>query len=279
MHVKIWGCRGSLPVSGPDFQTYGGSTSCVEVRTSDDTLIVLDAGTGIRSLGLDLQGKKAKSVHLLITHLHLDHIMGIGFFMPLWNEEINLNVWGPPSQFRSFQEQLVRYVSPPLFPIHIGDAPDSLSIHDVPDDEWQIGSATVTAAAVQHHGPTIGYRITDDGRSFTYLPDHEPARGISWDKADPTRLSGYRLAHDADVLIHDAQYSVDEYQARVGWGHSSIEDAVRFAEAVRTKQLMMFHHDPMNPDARLEELHTEAVGFSRDKLEIALTREAMEFEV
>ncbi|MEO7803746.1 MAG: MBL fold metallo-hydrolase [Actinomycetota bacterium] len=279
MHVKIWGCRGSLPTTGPDTLRYGGDTACVEVNAADGSLIILDAGTGIRSLGISLQRDLPRTVHLLFTHLHLDHLIGFGFFAPLWSETVDIHIWGPPSPFRSFEELLVRYVSPPLFPVHIGDMPSHLTIHDVTAEQWQVGSATISADPVQHQGPTIGYRISENGRSLAYLPDHEPARGADLTEKDPDWLSGNALAQDVDVLIHDAQYTKGEYQQRVGWGHSSVEDVVKFAHLTRAKHLIMFHHDPLHGDDQLDSLQREARSLARDGLTADLAREFMEFDL
>lgn len=254
MQARIWGCRGSLASPGPDTVRYGGNTSCVEIRV-DDQIIVLDAGTGIRPLGLTFEEDPPKVVHLLLTHLHLDHLEGLGFFAPLWDKRVDLHIWGPRSSVRSLEDRISKYLSPPLFPVRLGDIPSSPVFHNVPTTEWEIGSAKITAGPVKHPDPTVGYRIQHNGKSFAYIPDHEPARGgLDLMKAESRWLSGYQIAAGADVLLHDSQYTEEEYSVRQGWGHSAVKDTMAFGAITGVKRLVMFHHDPMHTDDELEEL-------------------------
>lgn len=252
MRAKIWGCRGSLAAPGPDTVRYGGNTSCVEVRPSDGSLIILDAGTGLRNLGVSLAAEMPPVVHLFLSHLHLDHLEGLGFFAPLWSAEVDFHVWGPPSPTKSLEERIARYLSPPLFPVHLAEVPSRPIFHDIPDDEWRVGAARVRAEPISHQGPTVGYRISENGRSLAYLPDHEPVRGGDLRDVDPEWISGHALAQGADVLLHDSQYFEDEYPAKVGWGHSSVDHVVSFGRIAGVKRLILFHHDPLHTDARLE---------------------------
>ena len=258
MRARIWGCRGSLATPGPDTIGYGGNTPCVEVRADDETIVVLDAGTGIRLLGQRLANRPSCVIHLLLTHLHLDHVEGLRFFVPLWKPDTRLHVWGPRSQRWSLRERIARYFSPPFFPIELRDVPSSVSFHDVPDHEWQIGSLRVTAGAVSHPGPTVGFRLEQGGGSLAYIPDHEPVVGGGLDDYAADWISGLPLASGADVLLHDAQYSEAEYPERVGWGHSSVAAAAAFARAAGVGQLVLFHHDPLHGDAELELLEDRA---------------------
>lgn len=253
MQAKIWGCRGSLAAPGPETVKYGGNTSCVEVRPDEGPLIILDAGSGIQRLGLALGGQ-ATTVHLFLTHLHLDHLLGLGFFSPLWNPELDLHIWGPPSPVHSVEERIARYMSPPLFPVHLFDIPTRPTFHNAPTEAWEIGSARVQAQPVTHRGPTVGYRIEDGGQTMTYIPDHEPALGVDLTDVEPEWVSGYSLAAGTDVLLHDAQYTSEEYSGRIGWGHSSVEHVVEFARLSGAKQLVMFHHDPLHSDDQLNEM-------------------------
>jgi phosphoribosyl 1,2-cyclic phosphodiesterase len=260
VRAQIWGCRGSLATPGRETVRYGGNTSCVELRAGDGTLIVLDAGTGIRPLGRALAVEAPATIHLLLTHLHLDHIEGFPFFAPVWRPETELHVWGPPSPVRSLEERIARYVSPPLFPRQLADVPARLRFHDVPDEEWAIGGVSVLAHLISHPGPTVGYRLSENGRSLAYIPDHEPALGVDDLTAiSPEWVSGYALAVGVDVLLHDAQYSAEEYSARVGWGHSKVDDAVTFALCAGAGRLVLFHHDPLHTDSDLDALLASAV--------------------
>jgi phosphoribosyl 1,2-cyclic phosphodiesterase len=280
LRVTIWGCRGSLATPGPGTVRYGGNTSCLEVRLGDGTLLVLDAGTGIHPLGLELGPDVPRTIHLLLTHLHFDHLEGLGFFAPLWVAETDLHLWGPPSPVRSLEERIARYFSPPLFPVQLSDVPAQMTFHDVPDEEWEIGSARLLAQPVSHPGPTVGYRLSEDGRSLAYIPDHEPALGVDLSTVAPEWMSGYALAEGVDFLLHDSQYSEDEYPARAGWGHSSVEQAVAFARISHARRLLMFHHDPDHGDEDLEGLLRRAGELWGDEGEPPLLAyEGLEFKL
>jgi phosphoribosyl 1,2-cyclic phosphodiesterase len=254
VRARIWGCRGSLAAPGAETVRYGGNTSCVEVRLEDDSIIILDAGTGIRPLGLTLRQELPRTIHLFLTHLHLDHLEGLGFFGPLWVPNVDLHIWGPPSPLRSLDRRISRYLSPPLFPIHLQDIPAHPTFHDVPDDDWKIGGALIRARPVSHRGPTVGYRISENGQTLAYIPDHEPALGVDLRTVEPEWVSGHAVAHEADILLHDSQYTEDEYLQRIGWGHSSTTHVVTFAEICDVRRLVMFHHDPLHSDDQLEEI-------------------------
>lgn len=252
MRAKVWGCRGSLAAPGPETIRYGGNTSCLEVRPSDDRLLVIDAGTGIRSLGVSMGSDHPKRIDILLSHLHLDHIEGLGFFMPLWDHEAEIHIWGPPSPTRTLREGMARYFSPPLFPVHLDDIPSKIEFHDVPNDEWDLGEAHIRSQPVNHPGPTLGYRIEESGRVLTYISDHEPAMGVDLRSVSPDWISGYSLAYQADLLFHDCQYTEEEYPHRVGWGHSSVAHTSTFAQLTKVRRLMLFHHDPLHSDQHLE---------------------------
>jgi phosphoribosyl 1,2-cyclic phosphodiesterase len=258
MQVRIWGCRGSLAAPGADTVRYGGNTSCVEVRLASGHALVLDAGTGMRPLGVAMQQDLPVDLHILLTHLHLDHLQGLGFFRPLFSPGLDIQIWGPTSPVQQLEERIARYLSPPLFPVHLDDVPSNLSFHDAPETAVTIGSATVRAGKVTHQGPTVGYRIEEDGQALVYLPDHEPAIGTDLTTLSADWMSGYDLARDADLLLHDAQYHDHEYGAHVGWGHSSITDTIEFANKSGVGRVMLFHHDPYHDDDDLEELLVEA---------------------
>lgn len=257
MDVTFWGCRGSLAVPGPETVRYGGNTSCLEVRLDDGTLLVLDAGTGVRPLGLRLADHDGPT-HLLLTHLHLDHLEGLAFFMPIWSEGHDVHIWGPRSSLESLEDRIARYFSPPLFPIDIHDIPANISFHDAPEEPWTIGGAEIEAHPVTHPGPTVGYRVTGDGVTLAYIPDHEPALGGHLEALPPEWISGFAVADGADVLLHDSQYFEDEYETRVGWGHSTVAAAVAFARAAGVGRLVLFHHDPLHTDDDLDVLEARA---------------------
>jgi phosphoribosyl 1,2-cyclic phosphodiesterase len=252
MLVRIWGCRGSLATPGRETLRYGGNTSCVEVECGDGTRVIFDAGTGIRALGRRLAANGTDPIHLCLTHLHLDHIEGIGFFAPIFNPEQEVHLWGPRSSVRSLDERLARYLSAPLFPVELSDLPATFSFHDVEDEPWEIGGARLEAAAISHPGATVGYRIEADGRSLAYLPDHEPAVGVELERLTSDWVSGFALAEGVDMLIHDAQYTDAEYLDHVGWGHSSVSQAISFGRMTAVRQMLLFHHDPLHSDDDLD---------------------------
>jgi phosphoribosyl 1,2-cyclic phosphodiesterase len=251
VRVTLWGTRGSLAAPGPETVRYGGNTACVEVRGKRNALLVLDAGTGIQRLGAMVRGGRGR-IDLLLTHLHMDHIQGLGFFEPLYERGREIHIWGPPSPTLDLRTRLARYLSPPLFPVRLRDLPCRLTLHNVPPERFEVGGLEVEAALVCHPGSTVGYRISEGTRSLAYLPDHEPALGLREFPGEPEWTSGFDLAAGADLLIHDAQYTTEEYQKRVGWGHSSIRDAIAFATVAGARRFVPFHHDPTHDDAMLD---------------------------
>jgi phosphoribosyl 1,2-cyclic phosphodiesterase len=278
VRVTLWGTRGSLATPGPETVRYGGNTSCVEVRGANGTVLILDAGTGIRRLGASV-GPDAGRVDLLLTHLHMDHIQGLGFFRPLDQPGQEVHIWGPPSTTLDLRARLGRYLSPPLFPVRLRDLPCRLTLHDVPLGEFDIGGLKIIAALVCHPGPTVGYRISEDGVSIAYLPDHEPALGAHQfpDKTD--WISGFDLAEGVDLLIHDAQYDSAEYAQHVGWGHSAIAHTLGFAARAGVKRLVTFHHDPGHDDTALDRIIEEARGSADLPFELIPGTEGARFDL
>jgi len=278
MKVKLWGTRGSLPSPGVETARYGGNTSCVEVRGKDGTVLVIDAGTGIRRLGNDLPAD-LRRIDILLSHLHMDHVQGLGFFAPLFRDGLEVHLWGPASPTAGLRLRLQRYLSPPLFPVHLRDLPCALTLHQVPCDEVQIGELAVSSALICHPGPTVGYRIRSPAGVLTYMSDHEPALGVENFPREREWTSGYGLAAGADLLLHDAQYSAEEYSERVGWGHSAIEHTVKFAELAGARHLVTFHHDPSHDDWHLDQLTAHAAELASGDLSISPGTEGSVFHI
>ncbi len=263
MKVKVWGARGSVPAPGPETMRYGGNTSCLQVTLSDGTPLILDAGTGIRTLGLACPAPM-NQFPILLTHLHLDHIQGLLFFAPSFQPENNLTIWGPSAGEASLEDRIARYISAPLSPVEVRELPCHVSFRDSPTTEWEIGPARIQAASVTHRGPTLGYRITDGDESLCYIPDHEPVLGGPLDECDPEWISGFELAQGVDLLVHDCQYRDEEYPTHVGWGHSSITDALHFCRRVEARNVLLFHHDPLHSDEMLDAVGELAAEYWSD---------------
>ena len=253
MKVTFFGTRGSQPTPGHDTVRYGGNTSCVELRVTDGSVLVLDAGTGLRTLGLQLT-PDIKRVDLLLTHLHMDHIQGLGFFSALFQPDFEVHLWGPGSASADLRTRLTKYMSPPLFPVRLPELPCDLHVHDVGDAPFEVPGARVQAALVCHPGATVGYRVETDDASLTYLSDHEPALACHRFAEEPMWCSGHDLAMGVDVLVHDAQYDDAEYEQRVGWGHSTLQHALEFAQLAGVRALVPFHYDPAHDDDMLDAL-------------------------
>ena len=260
MKLKVWGARGSVPTPGAAMDRFGGNTSCVEVLLRSGERLILDAGTGIRALGFAVRPDSGP-LNILLTHLHLDHIQGLMFFAPFFRADSRIRIWGPSSPDASLEQRIARYISAPLSPVEVRELPSHVSFLDAPPTRWEIGGATISAGGVTHRGPTLGYRIEDGDETLCYIPDHEPALAESIAEVGTEWISGFDLAHGADLLIHDCQYADGEYPEHVGWGHSGISDAMTFAARAEPARTMMFHHDPMHTDEALLELH----GLARER--------------
>ena len=277
MRVCLWGTRGSIASAGPDTVAYGGNTSCIELEAADGTVLILDAGTGVRRVGDTYH--EPRRLDILLTHLHMDHIQGLGFFGPFFRDDFDVHIWGPPSTTQDLRTRLTRYLSPPLFPVRLRDVAARLQLHDVPAEPFQLGGLTVCARTVIHPGPTLGYRVSDGRATVVYLPDHEPALGTGSFPDAPEWTSGHELARSADLLIHDAQYTPEEYAQRQGWGHSRTGDAVGLAAQAEARRLVTFHHDPAHDDEELDAMLEEARGLAPDGLEVLPGREGDTFRI
>ena len=280
MKIRIWGSRGSIASPGPETIRYGGNTSCIELRGDDGETIVLDAGTGARPLGEALMEEPPHRIDLFLTHLHVDHLEGLGMFAPIWSPDVELHIWGPPSPVASLDERIATYFSPPLFPVHLSEVPAHVVFHDAPRDPWTLGSLTVMADPILHPGATVGYRVESDGKALAYVTDHEPALGTDLDAASTAWISGYALSHHADVLIHDCQYTEDEYSEHVGWGHPSVRHVASYARRAEVDRLVLFHHHPGHADAELEAMRTAVLaGWQVEPQRCIVAAEGAEIDV
>ena len=277
MKIKILGVRGSIPTTSPDTKKYGGNTSCIEIE-EDGWLLVLDAGSGLQNLRRN-KIPDNKRVDILLTHLHMDHIQGLGFFTPLFDPSAEVHIWGPATSTISLRARLGRFFSPPLFPVYFRNLTCKLFLHEIEESQFNIGPFTVHSSYVIHPGPTIGLRIENSNRAIAYMPDHEPALGSKGLLKDVKWLSGSSLASGADLLLHDAQYTAEEYANRLGWGHSSMEDAIEFARLNGVKHLLLTHHDPHHTDKQLATFFKSLKENIPDGLTFEMAVEGMTIEL
>jgi phosphoribosyl 1,2-cyclic phosphodiesterase len=278
VRVTFWGTRGSIASPGPATQGYGGNTACVQVAGDDGTILILDAGTGIRALGEALP-RDVQRIDILLSHLHMDHIQGLGFFGPFFTPGREIHLWGPPSATLDLRARLSRYLSPPLFPVRMRDVESALELHNAPAEPTRIGAFEVAAATIIHPGPTVGYRITENGAALAYLSDHEPALGDDSFPTGPSWTSGHDLAAGVDVLVHDGQYSEAERRDRIGWGHSSTVEAAMFARQAGAKRLVCFHHDPSHDDEAVDRLVEQAAAAVGGSVLVSGAREGVSLPV
>lgn len=259
MTVRFWGVRGSVPAPGPETCRYGGNTSCVELRAGGE-LLILDAGTGIRKLGLALcAGCSPIRGTLLISHAHWDHIHGLPFFAPVMSPGNRFHVYGCAGSEPHMRTTLAGQMETPYFPLSLEDLPDTLEFHELGEDPIEVGAVRVQTVRLHHPGMTLGFRVEAEGRAVVYATDQEPH--AAGDGAEPALDADLlRFARGADLLIADAQYTPDEYSSRVGWGHSSVRDAVRLALEAGVGRLALFHHDPERTDSAVDALLATARG-------------------
>ena len=260
MHITFWGTRGSIATPGPGTTIYGGNTSCVEVRCGME-IIIFDAGTGIRPLGLALMKEfpnRPLTIHLFISHTHWDHIQGFPFFMPAFLPTTTLHIYGSQGQGRPLERILRGQMDADYFPVALGDMKSIIHVHEFKGKPLRIGEATIAGMYLNHPVMTLGYRVTHAGNSVVYATDNEPFQQTLphlGHRAEAGRVFGQRLDAEfvrfiagTDLYIGDAQYTDEEYPARIGWGHSSIGATVEVAMEAQVRALAFFHHDPLHDD-------------------------------
>jgi phosphoribosyl 1,2-cyclic phosphodiesterase len=251
MIVRFWGARGSIPVSGPDYLRYGGDTTCLELRTQDDEIIVVDAGSGIRRLGNRLIAENRDHFALLFTHAHWDHLMGFPFFKPIYVAGTNIAVYGCPFVQTSIKQMISNIMLPPYFPVNFADLKADLHYHDFCDTIFTIHSVEVTPIALSHPNQGVGYKICEQGKNFVFLTDNE----LGYRHPGGLAYEDYvAFAYDAEVLIHDAEYREEDYQLTKAWGHSVYTQALQLAIDAKVKRFGLFHHNQERSDAAVDEI-------------------------
>lgn len=279
MRVTFYGVRGSVPAPGPATARYGGNTSCVEVRLADGTLLVLDAGTGMRALGNHLlKQQNLGLVHLLLSHTHWDHVLGLPFFGPLWRKETEVRVHPVVSEA---QERFLRNIFDDIhFPVRVSDIPAKVDWARPQSDDWRVGSARVSRIPLNHPGGSQGLRIDDaDGTSVAYLTDNE----LSPPNVSLSTLEDIaRFADGVDLLIHDSQYTHADMPLKRGWGHSIIDEVLRLGAIAEPRTLALYHHDPDRTDDDLDAIGVRGADWMASEgkaTQVVVASEGAEFEL
>jgi phosphoribosyl 1,2-cyclic phosphodiesterase len=282
MRVTFYGVRGSIATPGPSTVRYGGNTVCVGVRTLDDTLIVLDIGTGARVLGDELvaAGALPHPIHVFVTHGHWDHIMGAPFFAPLYRKEAHVILHALSKRAEQSIAKAVLFDGE-HFPVRLADIPARLERPPFEGDSMRVGSATIRSIRLNHPGGCDGFRVDDaDGTSVCYLTDNELGAPAGLHASSEAELA--RFAHATDLLIHDAQYMPDDMPAKRGWGHSVVDDVLALGKLAEARTVVLHHHDPWRDDHALDLIAAHARAWARahaPAMSIAVASEGATFEL
>jgi phosphoribosyl 1,2-cyclic phosphodiesterase len=294
MKIRFWGTRGSIPTPGAGTLRYGGNTSCVEVRIGDH-LLIFDAGTGIRKLGEHLReefGTRPLTVHLFISHTHWDHIQGFPFFLPAYQKQTSLHIYGPPGRDKPLEKILHDQMDADYFPVSLGDLTPNISVHEM-RHPISIGEVSVEPFYLNHPAMTLAYRVAQGPLSMVYATDNEP---YTYTLVDPAGARGEPSVFGAsqdmkfveflggtDLYIAEAQYTIAEYlESKIGWGHSPLESVAQFAVQANVRRLVLFHHDPAHDDAFVDSMVERVKTLLRrsgKSIECMAAYEGLELEV
>ena len=251
MKVKFWGARGSITVCGKDHLKYGGDTTCVEIRSKNNDLIIIDAGTGIRHLGKRLIEEKRTSFDMLFTHSHWDHIMGFPFFGPIYRKSSNIILRGCSFCAESVKEVLAKTMRPPGFPVKFEEISASFKFKEISAEKFEIGGIKITPIELSHPNFGLGYRFEEDGKSFVFLTDNE----LGFSHPGARSFDDYvNFCKDADLLVHDGEYTEEEYPKKKTWGHSTNKQALDLAIKAKVKTLGFTHHNQDRIDIQVDEM-------------------------
>lgn len=283
--VTFWGTRGSIPTPGPQTARYGGNTPCVAVEGAGGHLVILDAGTGIRALGLQLVEKQngALRAEILLTHAHWDHIQGLPYFKPFFAAGNAVRIWGSRQGTASLEAILRQQMDPAVFPVPLDALSASLTVQEIAAGEFTVGEFRVRAMKLRHPGTTLGYRLMPvaGGASLAYVTDNELGPGGNYPVPASWRADFVAFLKGVDVLVHDAMYTPAELETHRGWGHSTYEEAVALAAEADVRRLVLFHHEPEHADATMDELVAAAQKVARARggsrlVEVSAAQEGMQ---
>ena len=290
--VTFWGTRGSIAAPGRSTEKYGGNTSCVSVEFSD-SMFIFDAGTGIRSLGVNImnnripkEGEDKYEIHMFLSHTHWDHIQGLPFFQPAYHPGFKLNIYGSATQDAMLERLLIGQMDSNYFPVPMSSLGSDMNITEVTKEPMTIGNARITFEDLDHPGGAVAFRLEKHGKSIVYATDNElnnqfTEEGILIDN-NPLGIAYSKLIAGTDLLIADGQYTSEEYKIKKGWGHTSIPALLNVAHKAGVKQTAVYHHDPMHTDNMLDELSSSFLHKFQDldpRMDIFWAREGLTLAV
>ncbi len=279
MFIKCWGSRGSSPVSGIDYIKYGGDTTCLEIRTKSNDIIIVDAGTGIRRLGNKFVEENSYKYNFIFTHAHWDHLMGFPFFKPLYSKEAEFKMYRCPFHSKFVETILPKVMAPPNFPVRYSDIKAQIIYLESKSTEFEIGSVTVTPIPISHPNNGSGYKFTEDGKSFVFLTDNE----LGFVHHGGRLYKDYlEFSEGVDLLFHDAEYTPEEYKSTIEWGHSIYSDALALALEAKVGQLGLFHLNQVRTDEQMDqivEICRKAIAEKGKELECFAVASDMTFDL
>ena len=262
MIIHCFGARGSIPVCGKEFFKYGGNTTCIEIRTKNDDVVIIDAGTGIKNLGDKLLNENCQNFNLIFTHVHWDHILGLPFFRPLYNSNAKIEIYGCPFLQRSIKEMISITMADPYFPIEFKDIRSKMSFHHFCESEFLINTLIVKPIFLSHPNKGVGYKFIEDDKSFVFLTDNE----LGFKHPGGLEYDDYLdVSSGADLLIHDAELTKNEYIKAKKWGHSDYNDALRLALEAEVYKLGLFHHNQERTDLAIDNIVVDCQNVINNK--------------